>query len=199
MREEIPYKNLFMMCRRLDRSALSTLPPGFHFRLCRPDELEQWKDMQLVGTGDTPRSYLDDYYAKWYAPKGNLFFRRCTFICNERDLPVGSAFLWKQYDLYTTLHWLKVLPAYEGRGLGRALLSHLLRDLPPEEYPVYLHTQPSSYRAIKLYSDFGFALLSEPAVIDGRANEVEEALPILQRLMPERDYRRLRLVTPDEE
>jgi hypothetical protein len=28
------------------------------------------------------------------------------------------------------------------------------------EYPVYLHIQPSSFRAIKLYSDFGFSLLS---------------------------------------
>ncbi len=199
MSEAVPDLNLFMMCRRLNRDALSDLPPGFHLRLCRPDELDLWKDMQLLNTGGTPRSYIDGYFTKWYAPKGDLFFQRCTFACNSQDEPVGSAFLWKQYDLYTTVHWVKVLPEYEGRGLGRALLSHLLRDLPSADYPVYLHTHPSCNRAVKLYSDFGFALLSEPALIDGRSNDVAEALPFLQRLMPEADFRRLRLVRPDEE
>lgn len=118
--DEIADKHLFMMCRRLDQSALRDLPAGYHFRLCRPDELELWKDMQLANVDDAPRSLMDDYYAKWYAPKGDLFFQRCTFVCDGRDVPVGSAFLWKQYDLYTTVHWFKVLPAYEGRGLGRA-------------------------------------------------------------------------------
>ncbi len=199
MTDEIADKHLFMMCRRLDQSALRDLPAGYHFRLCRPDELELWKDMQLANVVDAPRSLMDDYYAKWYAPRGDLFFHRCTFVCDDRDLPVGSAFLWKRYDLYTTVHWFKVLPAYEGRGLGRALLSHLFRDLPAGEYPVYLHTHAGCYRAIKLYSDFGFALLTAPAVIDGRPNEVVEALPYLREHMPPEDYRRLRLITPDQE
>ena len=38
--EEIPDKNIFMMCERLNPGALSELPDGFFVRSCRPDELD---------------------------------------------------------------------------------------------------------------------------------------------------------------
>ncbi|WP_227871965.1 GNAT family N-acetyltransferase [Paenibacillus albus] len=138
--------------------------------------------------------YFDDVYAR----EGNLFFDKCLFICNEDDVPVGTCFIWKAYGSINTLHWLKVLKAYEGKGLGRALVSAVVKDLAVEDYPVFLHTHPSSFRAIKLYSDFGFALLSDP-VIGSRNNDLVECLPILQEHMPAEDYKNLRICQAPEE
>jgi hypothetical protein len=46
MREaEIPDKNIFMMCARLNPKALADLPVGYAVRSCHPDELQIWEFM----------------------------------------------------------------------------------------------------------------------------------------------------------
>lgn len=69
------------------------------------------------------------------------------------------------------------------------MLSELLREA---DYPIYLHTHPTSYRAIKLYSDLGFQFVDNP-VIGDRQNNLAECLPFLQEVMPEEFYRGLKV------
>ncbi|MBS4203069.1 GNAT family N-acetyltransferase [Lederbergia citrea] len=195
MADQIPDKNLFMMCQTLNTDALRKLPKGFHVRYCRKNELDIWKAMHF-NTPEIAMKYYDfmtDYFNSVYLPKKDLFYQSCLFICNKFDKPVGTCFVWKSYNTIHTLHWFKVLKEYEGIGIGRALLSIVMERLSQDEYPVFLHTQPSSYRAIKLYSDFGFHLLSDP-VIGNRKNDLEDCLPILEKFMPESDFKKLRIV-----
>ena len=192
MSEEIPEKNLFMMCTFLNANALRELPKGYFVRLCRKDELDIWKAMQF-DSSELAREYdgfMTEYYNQVYLPKGDLFFKRCLFVCNKDDKPIGTCFLWKSYNQIWTIQWFKVVKEYEGKGIGRALLSHVMRSLPYEEYPIFLHTHPSGYRAIKLYSDVGFKLLTD-SVIGHRKNELEESLPILEKFMPKEDFEKL--------
>ena len=193
---EIPYKNLFMACPALNRLAVSSLPQGFSFRLCRKDETAVWMDIQLDGSMETQEG-LTAYFNHTYAPKGDLFFERCLFVCEEKGKPVGACFLWPM-EGRTTVHWLKIRPAFEGRGLARALLSRLLLELPEGDYPVYLHTQLSSYKAVKLYTDLGFSLLVSPPKIGGRSNGLAETLPYLKQLMPPKAYSALTFAEWDE-
>ena len=194
----IPSKDLFMMCPALDPSACRELPQGFHFRMCRPDELETWKAM-LLDFPHTPEVHdeyiqvMTDYFNDVYAEKSDLFFQKCLLACDENDTPVGRGFIWKAYDKINTVHWYKVLKPYENRGIGRAILTAMMKDLAEEEYPVFLHTHPSSFRAIKLYSDFGFRLISNP-IVGYRNNDLEECLPILERFMPKSDFDKLRII-----
>lgn len=181
-----------MMCNSLILSATSKLPKGYHVRFCREDELDTWKAMQF-DTAELAREYygfMSNYYNQVYHKKGNLFFQRCVFVCDDNDRPIGTCFLWKSYDEIWTLHWFKVLNEYEGNGIGRALLSYVMESLPQKEYPVFLHTHPSSYRAIKLYSDIGFKLLKDPA-IGSRQNDLEECIPILESYMSNSDFEKL--------
>lgn len=198
--EEIPDANLFMICRKLNRDALRSLPHGYHIRNCRKNELDLWKAMPFDDPRDAEayHGYMTEFFTKVYAPKGGLFYERCLFVCNQQDQPVATAFIWKAYDEFNSIHWLKTLKAYEGRGIGRALMSVVMAALTDDEYPVYLHTQPGSYRAIKLYSDFGFELLTD-LVIGNRTNDLEECLPILEKYMPAADFQKLkRTQAPDE-
>ncbi|MBY7142530.1 GNAT family N-acetyltransferase [Virgibacillus sp. NKC19-3] len=194
MEEQIPDKNLFMMCRKLDNDATRELPNSFHVRYCRKNELDLWKAMHF----DTPElatkyyDFMTAYFNDVYLPKGDLFFQRCMVVCDQADKPIGTCFLWKSYNSIWTLHWFKVLKDCEGEGIGRALLSIVMKSLPEDEYPVFLHTQPESYRAIKLYSDFGFCLLSDP-LIGNRQNDLDECLPVLQRYMPRSDFEKLKI------
>ncbi len=192
--EEIPNKNIFMMCESLNESALSTLPKAFHVRSCKRTELDIWKAMPFDNFNEAKEydQFMVDFFEKTYGGQEDLFFKNTLFVCNSKDEPIATCLLWKAYRAFNTIHWLKVLKGYEGLGIGRALLSIIMKDLPKTAYPIYLHTQPGSYRAIKLYSDFGFHLLSDKK-IGKRVNDLEVCLPILKKYMPDKDYLQLKI------
>ena len=141
---------------------------------------------------------MDKYYEEIYASNDELFFEKSLFVCNEKDSPVGRGFIWKYFNKINTIQWYKVLREYEGRGIGRAILTKIMKDLSKNEYPVYLHTHPSSFRAIKLYSDFGFKLISDPK-IGYRNNDLYECLPILEKYIPVNDFKNLKITKAPQE
>ncbi|NRB53302.1 MAG: GNAT family N-acetyltransferase [Saprospiraceae bacterium] len=192
MEEEIPDLDLFMMCPQLNRSALIPLPDGYHVRSCRKDELPIWKAFPFDNPTEAKEyeGFMTGFFHSTYGGKEEQFYQDTLFICDEKDQPIATCLLWKAYGLFNTIHWLKVLKGFEGRGIGRALLSIILQDLPDTAYPIYLHTQPGSYRAIKLYSDFGFKILTDP-IIGTRTNDWEACKPYLQQYMPTQAYARL--------
>ena len=198
--EEIPDKNIFMMCRALNHNALAELPPSYAIRSCRPDELGIWKMMPFddANLAKEYEGFMSDYFTTTYGDKEELFFAKTLFVCDLQDKPIATCLNWKAYDEFNTIQWFKVLKEYEGQGVGRALLSIIMQELEIGDYPVYLHTQPSSFRAIKLYSDFGFSLLSG-SNLGIRTNDLEECLPILEEFMPEEYFQKLRIVTPPRE
>ena len=189
---EIPPYNLFMMCQAPIPSAFAPLPKGFSLRYCRKTELSLWMRMQVEDELHLP--YMQTYFDAVYAPLGDLFFQKCLFVCNAQDVPVGTCFVWRAYGQINTIHWYKVLPTYEGQGIGRALLSAVLKPLGAADYPVYLHTHPSCFRAIHLYAEFGFALLQNTNT-GSRNNDLQKSLPHLERCMPAEYFARLRFAT----
>lgn len=202
---EIPDLNLFMVCRKPNQQAYSTLPVGYCFSLCRPDELDTWKRFPLDGNEfDNPEDYLafdrymTNFFNQVYSKQEDLFYSKCLFVRNEKGIPVATCFIWKAYHKINTLQWLKVKKEFEDKKIGRALITHVLSQLNPTDFPVYLHTQPASYRAIKLYSDFGFELISDP-VAGPRANHLEKSLPILKEFMPEKEFKRLKFTPAPSE
>lgn len=192
---DLSQKHLFMMCEQMNSEAAGTLPEAYHVRCCRREELDVWMRMPFDDPRDAEKAlaFMSDYFSRVYGNKKDLFFETCLFVCDKRDNPIGTAFIWKVYEEITTLHWLKVRKEYEGRGIGRALLSIDLKRLHSQDYPVYLHTHPSSFRAIKLYADFGFKLLSDP-VIGCRLNGLHESLPFLQKHMIKDAFDSLQIV-----
>ena len=199
MYEEIPDLNLFMVCEVPKKEAFACLPEGYYFDSCRRDELDLWKRMPFDEEEQAEAffGYMTDYFQKVYGEKEDLFYSQCLFVRDSEGNPVGTGFIWKSYGKINTLHWLKVKKGCEGSGIGRALITKLLSELGENDFPVYLHTQPSSNRAIKLYTDFGFAFLTDKR-IGYRENGLEESLPVLMRYMPEEDYKRLRFRSAPE-
>ena len=185
----IPEKNLFMMCKALNSNAISELSDEYHVRTCRRDELDIWKEMPFddVKSAKEYNRFMTEYFNDVYGSKEDLFFQKCLFVCDKNDTPIGTCFVWKAYEKISTIHWFKVRKNYEGSGIGRALLSIVMRSIKENDYPVFLHTQLSSFRAIKLYSDFGFAFLTDP-IIGYRKNDLEECLTILKEHMPQKDF-----------
>jgi GNAT superfamily N-acetyltransferase len=198
--EEIPDKNIFMMCEELNHNSLSKLPSSYSIRSCRPDELDIWKMMPFdhISLAKEYEGFMSDYFITTYGRKEDLFFDKTLFVCDHQDKPIATCLMWKAYDEFNTIQWFKVLKEHEGKGIGRALLSIVMRKLEIFDYPIYLHTQPSSFRAIKLYSDLGFSLLSG-AQLGIRKNNLDECLPILKKFMPQEYFQNLRIMTTPTE
>ena len=198
--EEIPDKNIFMLCEALNRNSLTELPVSYSIRSCRPDELDLWKTMPF-DDADLAKEYegfMSDYFTTTYGGKEEFFFAKTLFVCDWQDKPIATCLSWKAYNESNTIQWFKVLKEYEGQGIGRALLSTIMQKLEMRDYPVYLHTQPSSFRAIKLYSDFGFSLFSGDN-FGIRKNDLNECLPILEKFMPKEYFQKLRITTAPKE
>lgn len=200
MNIEIPDMNLFMVCKLPNAKAYSELSEEFHFDLCKRDELDIWKgfpfDDEKIALEQ--QGYMTQFFNNVYKPQEDLFFSNCLFVRNESGTPIATCFVWKAYNRINTLHWFKVKNEYENRGIGRAIITNLLSELSVSEYPVYLHTQPESYRAIKLYSDFGFDFITNN-VVGTRKNNFAECLPILKKYMPKLEFEKLRYTSAPQE
>jgi GNAT superfamily N-acetyltransferase len=190
--------NVFMMCERVVSSERSALPDGYTIRSSRPDELGLWKAFPFDTAVEAAAndSHMTAYFSDVYAGREAAFFEATKFVCDADETPVATGAIWPAYDLLTTVHWVKVRKSHEGLGIGRALLSELLRDVPSHAFPVYLHTQPGSFRAIKLYSDLGFRILDNDT--GTWRNDYLEAMQELRELMPADVFARLGVTTaPD--
>jgi ribosomal protein S18 acetylase RimI-like enzyme len=197
---EIPDRNIFMMCEVLNHNSLTKLPTGYAIRSCRPDELDIWKKMPFddIELAKKYEGFMSDYFATTYGGREELFFAKTLFVCDWQDRLIATCLIWKAYDQFNTIQWFKVLKEYEGQGIGRALLSIVMQQLEMCDYPVYLHTQPSSFRAIKLYSDFGFSLLSDNK-FGIRTNDLDECMPILEKFMLKEYFQKLRIIAAPKE
>ena len=189
-------ENLFMLCQRPQREAFVPVPNGFHARACQRDELATWMAMPFDTEEEatTHRAFMESFFERVYAPRQALFFERCTFLCDAEDRPVATAFIWPITAGITTFHWLKVLRGHEGKGLGRAVASHVMRDLPATDYPILLHTHPGCQRAIELYSRIGFDMVSD-AIVGSRSNDYDACMAFLLRTLPAMTFETLHMTT----
>jgi hypothetical protein len=45
MEHDIPDNNLFMMCEKLNSNAITELCDQYHFKTCKREELDIWKEI----------------------------------------------------------------------------------------------------------------------------------------------------------
>jgi hypothetical protein len=113
--EEIPDKNIFMMCSALNLNSLTELSASYSIRSCRPDELGIWKTMPFddVDLAKEYDGFMSDYFTTTYGGKEELFFTKTLFVCDRQDKPIATCLGWKAYDEFNTIQWFKVLKGYE--------------------------------------------------------------------------------------
>ena len=81
MEKEIPDKNLFMMCKKLNTSALAELQDGYYVRTCRRDELDIWKKMPFDDekTAEQYSDFMTKYFNDVYASK-KIYFLKSVYL-----------------------------------------------------------------------------------------------------------------------
>ncbi|EEA85063.1 GNAT family N-acetyltransferase [Peptacetobacter hiranonis] len=131
-------------------------------------DLEQFEsiDEALKCFKDTFLDVTDDVYKK------------CFFIQNKDGKNIATASIWNGNHFGKTLqriHWVAVSKEYQGLGLAKSLVSAALdvfNELGFKDY-IYLTSQVSSYKALNIYSKFGFIPYTDKMPINWDMDEKE--------------------------
>lgn len=94
-------------------------------------------------------------------------------------------------DEVASLHWLVVSPKFQLKGIGKALCKKVMQIFSKNnKTPIYIHTQPWSYKAIILYIDQGFVLQKTDTFAQYQ-NQLEQAKKVLKDILSEEQYYKL--------
>lgn len=186
----IPFCNVILRCDHYGAPA-ARLPEGFRFAAYRPGMERDWARLEAeIGDFDSAAE-AEAYFAEAYLSRPDELAARGVFVENAAGEVVGSCIAWhdnRRGAPVASLHWLVVGPKWQGRGLGRALAARTMEIFAQKgETPVYLHTQPWSWKAILLYMQLGFRLQRSDAFA-AYENQTEQALRTLQAVLTPEQY-----------
>jgi ribosomal protein S18 acetylase RimI-like enzyme len=187
------YKNVLMRCSKINEEAMTSLPDGFSFKLYEDGDEKLWADIEIA-IGEflyMTTEQVEDYFRNEYFDNKDKLYERCLFVLDANKNPVGTCIAWydrKDNHYIPSIHWIAVNPKIQANGIGRALLTETMKIfIKNGETPVYLHTQPWSYKAIKLYLDFGFYAMMNETFSDF-VNEYNDVKSILKDYMTSEYY-----------
>ena len=174
------YIELTMIRKGVTDITTTDLPPNYSLRHFINGDEQMWAEITTaVGEFESiekARAQFDEEFG----PFINEFKKRSLFLLNEEMEPIGTGTAWYDNNFrqksYGRVHWVGIHPTYQGRGLGAPLVSAVMNILRERHCRLFLTTQTTSVRAIKIYLGFGF----EPLVGSDREMEgwkmIEEKL-----------------------
>jgi GNAT superfamily N-acetyltransferase len=191
----IPYKNVIMRADTYNPDQENHLPAGFHLKQFENGDEQQWAEIETSVGEFTSTSEALEYFRKHYMSELSVLRSRCYFALDLFGRHAGTCTAWydrRGEETVGSLHWLAVKPEFQGQGIAKALLSRTMCLFKTfDSYPVYLHTQTWSYKAIMLYHSFGFRILKSESFAQYK-NDFDEAVPILENVLNDNRYSRLK-------
>lgn len=182
--KSLPYLNIIMKRDASTPLVRFSIPQGFSLVHYSSGDEAAWAEILVsVAEFDSQEEALA-YFQEHYAPYPIELVKRCIFLENPAGEKVATFTIWwdiKDEEQIPSLHWIAVKPEFQGQGLGKAIVGHGLElALAIDgDRDIWLHTQTWSWRAVAVYLQVGFRLVSEGAFSD-YSNDYHLALPILQ-------------------
>ena len=188
----IPYYNIIMKCEK-PHAATPVLPEGFRFHMYRDGDEKDWAWLEYEIGDFSSTAEAEQYFLSSYRGHSRLDIReRCVFVLDECGRFVGSCIAWKDIRRsapVASLHWLVTAPGHQGRGIGKALCQRVMQIFSAHgEFPVYLHTQPWSWKAVLLYAGQGFRL-QRTDTFSHYENQFDQAREVLKDILTAEQYR----------
>ena len=186
----IPFYNIILRCDDYRYKEVN-LPHGFSIVSYKKGYEKAWAELEFsVGDFDSLEE-AQNYFVKSYTQNQEALFRIVRFLLNEDNTVIGSCIAWqdKRKDSFVaSLHWLIVNEKYQGMGLGKALCCEMMNIFEEQRrFPVYIHTQPWSYKAIFLYLSLGFKL-QKTDTFSHYTNEYHKAMATLKRVVTDEQF-----------
>ena len=185
----IPFYNTILKCSNYENIKVE-LPEGFSIETYRPGYEKDWARLECaIGDFDSTME-AEQYFIESYLQDSEKL-SRILFALDSNNAVVGSCIAWQDKrgsDTVSSLHWLVVDKQYQRIGLGRALSVSVMNIYARQSaFPVYIHTQPWSWKAILLYHSLGFKL-QKTDTFSHYENEYKKALGELGKILTEEQF-----------
>ncbi len=185
----IPFYNTILKCSDYRHNEV-VLPDGYSIVSYRHGLEKEWARMEFAIGDFGSLEEAELYFAETYL-QNPYMFSRILFAVDKDNNVAGSCIAWqdlKGESKASSLHWLVVDEKYQGIGLGRALSTAVMNIYAEHEaLPVYIHTQPWSWKAILLYLSLGFKL-QKTDTFSHYENEYDKAMTELRKVVSEEQY-----------
>ena len=195
--KSVPYAGLFM-CRKAGTPIPDfPLPDGFRFTFFRDGEALDWARIETSVLEFSSEFAALLFFKESFDPYVDELYRRCLFVENGNGEKVATATAWWSFiegQRRPWIQWIGTAPAYQGLGIGKAVIARvtgLVTEL-EGDVDIHLKTQTWSYKAIELYKACGFEPTNEKKLYKIRENNYRKAMRILKRL----ESKRMKRSTP---
>jgi GNAT superfamily N-acetyltransferase len=138
------------------------MPDGFTVSYYQPGDENSWVQLEYeLGQFSTVERGLQTFREEFLVSQRLDPRERMIFVRDSSGNVVATAALWDGMylgKLHPRIHWVAVSDSVKGRGIAKAMISHLLllyRKLKLEG-SVYLWTGTRYYPAVNIYRKFGF-------------------------------------------
>lgn len=156
--------------RDLERLPVFSLPQGYRFVFYREGDRDHWIDIEWSAREFSDYGQGLEAWNRYYGGRESELSGRMVFVENAKGVKVATATAF--YDVTGRdrsgdgwLHWVAVRREYQGRGLSKPLISHVLGIMRELGYThAKIPTQTTTWLACRVYLDFGFTPLPENAV-----------------------------------
>lgn len=153
------YNSLTMIRDDLEHIPSYSFPEGFSLRLFEGNnDRKVW--IETTDGADPFQSINAKTFKSQFKENFSTLRQRMFFVLVDTT-PVGSCTAWYDENYHRPelgrIHWLSILPNYQGRGLAKATLSHVLTHMITLGITAgYLVIDSRRIPAISLYLSFGF-------------------------------------------
>lgn len=141
------------------------LPEGYQFRFFGQEgDAEAWAKIVTLTNEFSNEDKAMIRFNEEFLPYIAEAEKRMIFIVTDESQLVGTATAWfgKWNDeVIGRLHWIEIIPEFQGRKLGRPLITKAMELLGDYHSSAFLKTQQSSEAAIHLYDQLGW----KPAIL----------------------------------
>ena len=190
--KSLPKESIVMMLPavRAQQVPAPTLPEGYSFRLYQPGDAALWARIAVVCGEYDDEAAAEASFQQMFLSEEEELRRRCVFVIAPDGTAVATSMAWMLEEngrRYARMHWVMNDPAHQGKGIGRAVVTWMIRRLCELEPGLdqYLDTQTWSHKAIGLYLRIGIRPVRKTHPVLRSVNDYDEAVEVLRGVLPE--------------
>jgi GNAT superfamily N-acetyltransferase len=177
---QLPNRDVVMFCADLNACPDYLPPPGYDLRLYRPGDAQQWVTIQQQA--DKFNEISPALFWRQFGDDEAMLAESQFYLQQPDGDVVGTATAWQapwqNGDEIGLVHWVAILPGWQGRGLAKPLLSAVCRRFQTRGMgQAWLSTSLPRLPALNLYWHFGFRPVMRSA---GDVQSWELVLPLMK-------------------